>query len=201
MTNSLKIALLISLAVHGAFLAPYTAIRPDKQLDITTDIDFNYVIIHRPVLAIDEEKPQESVREKSGEGQETDIAASVSKKKIVDDLSEQQVSEKTAGDTREEKIKILDVDQTAFLEYYNLVREKIRSEIVKRNNVIKSGEVTVVFTVSPKGELIRIENIKSEKYILSDNISRGVKNAAPFPVFPGEFNKKPITFSLTIKVV
>ncbi len=201
-TNSFRIALLISLAVHVAVLAPYAAMRSDMEPERTNiDMDLNYVSIQRPELAVQEEIFKECIREHKSEKHKDDRAETFDEEYYKNDVAETEIDEKVVTEADEKEAKSLDVDQTAFLEYYNLIREKIRFEIRKQGGVGTGGEVKIIFTISPSGKLMRIDSVTSDSNNLSKRIARGIKSVEPFPAFPGEIGMKPITFSLTIKII
>jgi len=141
-----KIALGVSFFAHLAVIAPmpfFPKGHEDKEIRVDPAIELNYVVIKEPRLAEEEiysegasaEKklPEETVFREVPEVQETSVV------------------------TYDEKINA----EAAFLKYYNLIREKIRTEIHSTGRKSINGTVTATFTLDANGRLSGISNMVS----------------------------------------
>ncbi len=89
----------------------------------------------------------------------------------------------------------------AYMDYYRLIREKIRANTYHNYNTNRKGEVLVGFVVNKDGTLHNIkldpESISNEG--LRDIALESIKESAPFPAFPAELEKySQLRFSVSI---
>jgi protein TonB len=78
-----------------------------------------------------------------------------------------------------------------------LAKAKRYPERAVRGRVVGSG--TLRLTVSPSGDVERVEVIKStESNILDEELLRMVDRAAPFPAFPSEMNQADLTMLVPV---
>ena len=79
----------------------------------------------------------------------------------------------------------------AYMDYYRLVREKIRTNAYQNYNTRKKGEVTITFLVLKNGTLRAVKlDPKSVRSKRLRNIAlKSIKQSAPFPDFPRELKK------------
>lgn len=79
----------------------------------------------------------------------------------------------------------------AYMDYYRLVREKIRTNAYQNYNTRKKGEVTITFLVLKNGTLKAIKlDPKSVRSKRLRNIAlKSIRQSAPFPDFPRELKK------------
>jgi TonB family protein len=95
-----------------------------------------------------------------------------------------------------EKIK-----NPSYINYYQLVREKIRRAAYQNYTRTDIGEVYVSFIVSGDGSLkdMRLveEKSSSNKY-LKETALRSVRSASPFPAFPKELDYPQLSFNIAI---
>ena len=173
-----RMALTISLAAHLAVIAPWAFFQSHNNT-LEKDIELNYIIIESPSLATEEEvfsKTQKGGEQRMVETPEETIDSALAKE------NDQSIRE------------------TAFLKYYNLIREKIRAKIHSAGGRGAKGSVTLAFTVDPSGRLVRInETFSDAPPRIRQKTLKGVKSASPFPPFPEELGTGPIKFSLTVK--
>jgi TonB family protein len=160
---------------------------------------FNYVIFVRPHVAEEKiRKEQESMKNKGNPHTEkkTESNKILSKGKVP---SSEKASERLPGadaDGPEEA-----PDKRAYLRYLDVIRENIRSALHEEGYIPNKGEAVIKFTVSPEGDLLNISSINAESSEMSAHIDRAMRNASPFPSFPEGFGRKPLTFSITVKVL
>ncbi len=87
----------------------------------------------------------------------------------------------------------------AYMDYYQLIREKIRSNAYRYYNSNNQGQVFLTFIISCEGKLERIYlNSKSSNNELIEIALKSIKEAAPFPPFPPELNYPRLQFNISI---
>lgn len=88
----------------------------------------------------------------------------------------------------------------AYMEYYKLIRERIRKNAYRYYNIEESGIVYLCFVILNNGNLAQL--VLSEKTEASSKLIdialRSVKDSAPFPPFPKELNYPQLQFSVSI---
>ena len=200
MDNFFKAALIISLFAHTIVLGPWNTFpsgpqKPEKE----RTANLNYVLFVRPHIAREEIRSEQTVKETKG---------TIDKgRKSGERTAEADVlSQKTGRGEKTDPLR--DHDKTeerpekkAYLRYLDVIRENIRFALHQQANIINSGEAVIKFTVSPEGVLIDIGSIHADTLELSEHVDRAMREASPFPSFPEGFGRKPLTFSLTVKVM
>lgn len=176
MGSKFKRALVISLSAHIAAIMFFSFRGSEKAVQIFKNsdlVELDYILINNPKLA---EEGKEEVFCKS-------LSAVIEKGDFFESEKEQ-----------------------SFLKYYNLVRERIRSEIgfLGKNPVCK--EIKIIFTLNPDGKLQKVDSVDFRDKILfscvdEKEIIRNIWHIQPFPPFPREMGRMPITFSLPIRFV
>jgi len=88
----------------------------------------------------------------------------------------------------------------AYMEYYKLIRERIRRNAYRYYDIDKSGIVYLCFIVLNSGDLAQLTLSKKSEASskLIDIALRSVKDSAPFPPFPKELNYPQLQFSISI---
>ncbi|MBU1998415.1 MAG: TonB family protein [Candidatus Omnitrophica bacterium] len=211
-----KITLIISLALHGALLIfnPYwnSALRKNE----VKETEINYV--RRP----------ETDRKKSVQSRQPlkDIPSRANMQKINPPPYVQKDSgikkvgapapakpdfvkpEFSKPDVTALKRKInlpaLEADKInnpSYMNYYQLVREKIRRSAYQNYTRDQTGEVYISFVISSAGNLKDIqliENKSSRNEYLGETALRSVRGSAPFPAFPKELDYAQLSFNVII---
>jgi type II secretory pathway component GspD/PulD (secretin) len=111
------------------------------------------------------------------------------------------VKDKFSTNKQEQSIEsIADRRQGKDSEYCRLIISKINHFAQQNAFVGKRGEVSVNFTLSPEGNLIKEPNVveASEDYLAVLAVG-AVKDAAPFPAFPADFEKADKSFQITLE--
>jgi len=179
-----KIALGLSLFAHCAVVAPmhfFPKEHEDKEIKAEPFVELNYVIIEDPRLAEEETYSKSEVAEKI--------------------LPEESVF------TEIHETSVVPYDKyinkkIAFLEYYNLIREKIRAEIHSSGRKNVRGTVTATFTLEASGRLSEISNMVSDGLpTLERRVAKSIKRVQPFPPLPEELGCNPVRFSIIIKFI
>jgi len=89
----------------------------------------------------------------------------------------------------------------AYMDYYRIIREKIRSRAYENYNSLKRGEVILTFMVSKDGSLrkVRLDKESIKHSGLRKIALRSIKESAPFPEFPPELKDySHLQFNLSI---
>lgn len=98
-------------------------------------------------------------------------------------------------------IEMAKIDNPSYINYYQIVREKIRRSAYQNYTQNATGEVYVSFIISNDGD-IRLVRLVEEKTTANDylkNIAlKSVKDASPFPNFPKELDYPQLSFNIII---
>ncbi|MBD3425997.1 MAG: hypothetical protein GF409_02050 [Candidatus Omnitrophica bacterium] len=196
MDPAFRLALTLSVIAHLAVISPSYLLQTTDREDAEADmVELDYIIINDPRVALEEEiyatascDNKEQENEKTGDSTSKGLALD-SKESIQSSLQEETAPQ----EHQNEKEK-------AYLDYFNVLREKIRSCIHSYAPGDEKGTVEVVFTVSSNGALQKIDQIHT---VLPRDTERGVikaiRRSQPFPAFPEQLGENPLTFALTIK--
>jgi len=97
---------------------------------------------------------------------------------------------------KEEELK----KNPAYMDYYQLIRERIRSKAYRYYDSDKKGEVFLNFIISKDGKLegLYLNNTSSEDKDLIEIALRSIKDASPFPPFPPELKYPRLQFNISI---
>ncbi|MBU1906376.1 MAG: hypothetical protein KJ923_05210 [Candidatus Omnitrophica bacterium] len=93
------------------------------------------------------------------------------------------------------------INNTSYMGYYQLVREKIKRAAYRNYTLDEMGEVFVSFVISDRGALeeVRImEERTASRSFLREVALSSVKDASPFPVFPKELDYPRLSFNVVI---
>ncbi|MFH1846696.1 MAG: hypothetical protein ABH869_03985 [Candidatus Omnitrophota bacterium] len=114
------------------------------------------------------------------------------------DFEEEQNIKKEHESEQNDRFKSFEQEK-AYLKYHNIIRERVRAEIFSVCEGVEAGRVLMVFTLAPNGRLMSIDDIFSDDLPdIKRKAVKGIKKSEPFPGFPEEMGRVPITFSLTI---
>ncbi len=90
----------------------------------------------------------------------------------------------------------------AYLSYYEIIREKIKSVADLDSTLDKEGEVCLSFILESNGQL-RALKIIDEKSINDQNLRQlaygFIEKAAPFPPFPSNLNHPRLSFNVIVE--
>ncbi len=94
------------------------------------------------------------------------------------------------------------INSHSYLDYYQLVREKIRRSAYQNYSRTEIGEVYISFLITSDGqikEMRLIEDKTRASQYLRDTAMRSIKDASPFPGFPKELSEYPeLSFNVII---
>jgi outer membrane biosynthesis protein TonB len=197
-TNSIfRIAFTVSVVAHMALVAPHSFsffkkdIKPSHEM-----VELNYIIIKSPDLATEEEVYIPEAM--GGEEARVDSEEVIQSETSALELYSPEVKEKTSS---EEPNKYSEKDKKqALLTYYNIIREKIRTQLHSHALGHGFSDITLLFVVSPDGKIRTLDSQHSASDPQAKRtFLRRVRGAQPFPHFPAELGPDPIKFSLTVQ--
>lgn len=93
------------------------------------------------------------------------------------------------------------IDNPAYINYYQMVREKIRRAAYQNYSRMETGEVYLSFVILSDGSLKEtrlLEEKSSSSPYLREVALRSIKEAAPFPNFPKELDYPHLSFGVVI---
>ena len=93
------------------------------------------------------------------------------------------------------------IGSPSYINYYQLVREKIKRAAYKNYSLDEEGEVYISFIISGDGALqeVRImEERTDSSSFLQEVALNSVKDASPFPIFPKELDYPQLSFNVII---
>lgn len=88
----------------------------------------------------------------------------------------------------------------AYMDYYQIIRERIRINAFKYYESIKTGEIYLTFIINNDGSLdgLYLDSNLSNHDELTDIALKSVEAAAPFPSFPKELVYSKLQFKISI---
>ncbi len=98
-------------------------------------------------------------------------------------------------------VELSKIDNPSYLNYYQIVREKIRRAAYRGYARNESGEVYISFSILSDGRLgnsVLVEEKSSGSVYLKDIALSSVKLASPFPRFPKDLDYPLLTFNVAI---
>ncbi|HNX91220.1 MAG TPA: energy transducer TonB [Candidatus Omnitrophota bacterium] len=122
-------------------------------------------------------------------------------KKSLPPVIDMDKSDKNTPPLEEGSSYIDPAKEKAFMDYYDMLRERISGEICKLITHKANGLVEVYFTVDQNGRLLNLDgiNLVSGATDLKTITVKGIKKASPFPSFPPELGALPVRFSLSVR--
>jgi len=200
----------LSLAIHTVILVgipPFfkQAAETDKNKNSTQkkEITIRPERIEKISLAPDREmaeplqpKPLPYVEKILGKLLDTKGTPRLQKPQFFDE-SDKGIEEITVSEPSREKLK----DNPAYMDYYRLIREKIRASTYKNYDTNYQGEVFASFLILQDGRLqnIQFNPGKQQNQTLYKIAKRSIESAAPFPAFPSELKEyRYLRFNISI---
>jgi len=204
MKNYWHIALVISLVFHVAIITGIPYFFEGKTITVKKQNTKEIKIIPKKI-----EKIKELTIEK-------DIALNTPKPlpyvenimgKLIDNNSS-ALEKPHSFENQTKKIVFSDIPSEkelkknpAYMNYYRIIREKIRANAYHNYNTNRKGEVLVGFLILKDGTLkdIRLNPESVNNKTLQVIALKSIKEAAPFPAFPAELKKySQLRFSISI---
>jgi TonB family protein len=199
------LSLVISLAFHAAVIAGAPSFFKDKSIPTKKQETKEIEIIPKKIekikeitaedrLELNSPKPLPYIDNIVAKLIDNKDLSPVEKPKIFESHSREVVFSEVPSEKEMEK-------NPAYMDYYRLIREKIRANTYHNYNTNRKGEVLVGFLVDKDGSLRNVkldpESISNED--LRDIALESIKESAPFPAFPPELEKySQLRFSISI---
>lgn len=98
-------------------------------------------------------------------------------------------------------VEIDKINNPTYINYYQIVREKIRRAAYQNYSRTDTGEVFLSFVILRDGSLTDarlIEEKSAPNAYLREIASKSIQQAAPFPVFPAELDYPQLSFNVVI---
>jgi outer membrane biosynthesis protein TonB len=204
MNSYWKIALIISFAFHTAIISGAPSflkdkvMRPERRKTKEIEIIPNEIEkIKEPVkeeLALNAPKPLPYVDNLMGKLIESDRASTLAKPQVFEAETQEVIFADVPSEKEMKK-------NPAYMNYYRLIREKIRSNAYHNYNSDRKGEILIGFLVNKDGSLSYVSLIPESvsNKTLREIALKSVKESAPFPAFPPELKKySQLRFSISI---
>ena len=197
MKNTLNICLAVSLAVHAVILTgipPFFKHKPETNIqkkaiqkkEITVEPERIEKIAHEPktgAIETAQPKPLPYVEKILDKLLDNKGMPNLQKSYFLD----KRAQEIALSEPSEEKLR----DNPAYMDYYRLIREKIRNSAYQNYDTEREGEIFASFLILQNGSLQNIQFNPGgpENKTLYKIAQKSIENAAPFPVFPKELQE------------
>ncbi len=195
MNASFKNAIFASLVIHLFIFTPLERMEPAHNITNKT-IVVDYVVIKEI------EKPKEVSESNIKETPRVELSQKVEIKPVVkyDEADEKAEATKLSEDEAKHASSIRSGKD--YINYYQLIREKIRRRLkTNYRDYHSEGEVYLIFSLSADGALLnyKIESTRSTSdKILIDMAVLSLEQASPFPPFPKEISLPEMSFNVEI---
>jgi len=191
-------ALLLSASLHFVLFASGGFFNLPKDNRPETQIEVTYVVTE-PLNDKNEKILQSLPKKYDLKRAETKLKKSPPQKSASAEARE--VTENEAA-LLEKSQQIEAENLEEYIAYYKLLREKIKTNVNRYYaRASEEGEVYVVFSLGRDGTLKKIlidEARSAPSRFLKDVALKSVKNASPFPAFPGKLKRDELIFSIAI---
>jgi len=206
--KSLNIALLISAIFHTVVFLPLPHFKNLSVQKKAPPLKVTYLAPKKisPRKPLAEDKPHKLVKQVNKK--DAAIKAEVKKDKMVKPKDKPVKRKIPLAEPPSQYAKIeipleLPKEQEAlYLNYYQSIREKIRTFVVENYpRFIACGEVCLYFVLSSKGglkEISVIEKRSSPNRLLREIAEKSLRDASPFLPFPEELNQPQLSFNVII---
>lgn len=213
-----NLSLLVSCLAHGALFLYSPGLKDPGPREPETPIEITYlparvpeVALPKPELAVAREDvnallPEES-REKIDPGKALKPDFEPLKDKADLRFFDKPALDKSDVINIKKKITIPVLngpllDNPSYVNYYQLLREKIKRCAYQLYTGREEGEVTVLFVATAQGALTELAlntSVSSTSEYLRSIAIRSIREASPFPVFPPELKDYDrLSFNITI---
>ncbi len=218
--RTLQIALFISFTTHVVIAAQNPGYMFFPPQDKTQKIEVNYIKMQK----INARMPRQAMPPRSEPRLNLSSKVTMDKRTPPPFIDREAISRANAQSTRKELIfdkpalikpdiiavkkkitlPVLDMPKASnlsYINYYQLVREKIRRAAYQNYNRNETGEVYITFIISDAGYLKEVRLVEEKTHApayLAEIALASVKNASPFPNFPKELDYSQLTFNVVI---
>lgn len=205
-------SIILSLAAHTAVFCVFGYLPQDKKIhNLNTPLEISYegkrvkVEETNMVKIPTEETPPVKLFNDNG-SLKNFIKEEVFKKRdeldIIKEPLEKKIKEPAKKSVSMPSIPGQTFKTPEYKDYYWLIREKIRRYAYFNYKKLFEGDVTLSFTLDPRGNIMNL-SVDSEKSThqsyLQQIAVKSVKDASPFPPFPKKLNdQKELSFNVII---
>lgn len=208
MKNYWRLALILSLLVHLAFIVKVPAhisdiflknkskVKKERTKEIIISPQKIETIVKKPLLNPEKSKPLPYVEDILSKLLQNKNSSSLQKPRIFEENIKATVFTKIP-----KKVAKALKKNPAYMDYYRLIRERIKTNAYQNYKGVKEGEVLVSFLVKKDGSLksIALDPQSSKNSNLATITSKSVKESAPFPKFPKDLaNYSHLQFNISI---
>ena len=221
-----RIALLVSVAVHGALLTqtPFFNFLPrgeNKRQEVKVSYVRNQPPAVMPKVALEKKEPAHRLPSKitlqkvsppafvdigllSMEKERMSQVGRVAALREIGLPKPSVVKPDTIFVKKKITLPPIDLDKNSsptYLSYYQIVREKIRRASYQNYTRTEEGEVYLSFVVTSTGALTEVRLVEEKttpNNYLRDTALISIKDASPFPKFPKELDYPQLSFNVVI---
>ena len=210
MSAPFKIAIAVSVIIHSLFFIPvWKIVKVPLEAEKPVIVDYleskepqvNVVTRHgRPVKIAETPKAQLTGKaEIAGaiEGQEAAAKAEAARRQARAKAEAAKIEARELAKSQEPLRNTRD-----YINYYQLIRERIRQELKGRyKKSYGEGDVVLLFMLNSDGSLAAVdagEARSAKDAVLAQLAVASLKGASPFPHFPKELSVPKMSFDLTI---
>ena len=213
--KAIKIAFVISLAVHCLFLGipgfNLSKLQPKDPEEISVQIKIEKPPLLPKIDVMGEEKKLKQVIKKEEEPPkpefESEPEPQSEERKIIEELQpkeqiEEEIVKQPQPEPPQEFVKVINPQEEAMLRYQDMVKQKIEScrrypDWAKRQGI--EGTVHLRFTILSNGQAKDIEIIHPSGFnILDKEALSTIKRAQPFPPIPPQLKTSFLTMEVSI---
>lgn len=195
-STAFRVAFILSLSLHVFAISAGGLFRGAPHVEKERAIEVAYLV---------PEELKDELREKIIESlpREYDLR----KKELQQSQREKKAAEEGAVEAGAELAKEQYLDEKElekleeYIQYYELIREKIKNTVSKNYRFDEAGTVEVVFRIGRTGALKEVlvnENTSAKIRILKAAALKSIEDASPFPPFPEALKRDELAFSLAI---
>ncbi|MBI4972434.1 MAG: energy transducer TonB [Candidatus Omnitrophica bacterium] len=207
--SSFKIALLISLIIHGAILLNNPSLLHFSTNKLSPETEVRYLkepvkkepflklppqIISQKKIPLPSLHKQDFFKEnKDAFVRRTDfIKPSIEKPDIM--VVKKKIVLSSANNIEK-------INSVAYIAHAQIVREKFKRALHQNYSGTETGEVSITFVISSDGVLQEAHVLKERSSFspyLQEVALRSIKEASPFPAFPKELDYPQLSFNVDI---
>lgn len=190
-------ALIVSALIHASLFAPLYLRHGEPERLPDRDMTVDYVRVVEP-KAVDMARAPEL---KASETPRIEVKPKVDVPPApAAPAAKAETSKEAPSELAKKQAKLRSTED--YINYYQLIREKIRQEVKRRyRRSDEQGEVYLNFILASDGRLTACEadpSLSKAGRSLIDMAVASLRSAAPFPPFPKALNVPRVAFSVTI---
>lgn len=215
--KTFNIALIVSFIIHSAVLLPTLNFNLLPKLKSLTDLEITY--IKPKVEQVERLTESASRREIPLNSERKNLLKRLLPPPFTERIGKEEVLRKEADlalskpqlmkpdiisikrNIQLKPIEINKISSPGYINYYQIVREKIRRCAYQNYTRNDTGQVYLTFVILANGSLENakiIDEKSTDNPYLKNAALKSIKGAAPFPVFPKELEYPRLSFNVII---